>query len=286
MDGIILVNKEKGMTSRDVVNRICKIFNTKKVGHTGTLDPLATGVLAVAINKGLKIVDEITSYDKEYEAEILLGTSTDTLDITGNVLEERKVDIRAEEIDRVLNSFIGNYHMLVPKYSSIKVNGKKLYEYARNNEDVEIPFRDVKVFELSRISDLEKQDNKVSFKIRCRVSKGTYIRSLIRDISNELGTIGTMKELKRTKQGDFDIKDSYSLEDIECNNYKILPIKSVLKLPFIETSDDIINLVKNGNKIAANYNYDEFCFIKNDKLIAIYKRDDKNDKLFRPKKMF
>ncbi|MBR2713044.1 MAG: tRNA pseudouridine(55) synthase TruB [Bacilli bacterium] len=285
MDGIILVNKEKGMTSRDVVNRICKIFNTKKVGHTGTLDPLATGVLAVAINKGLKIVDEITSYDKEYEAEVLLGINTDTLDITGNILEERKVDITVDEIDKVLASFIGDYHMLVPKYSSIKVNGKKLYEYARNNEEVEIPFRDVKVFELSRISDIEKIDDRVSFKIKCKVSKGTYIRSLIRDISNRLGTIGTMKELKRTKQGDFDIKDSYTLRDIENDNYRLLSIKSVLKMPFIEVTDDIINLVKNGNKIDNNYKFDEICFIKNGEVIAIYKKDAKNAKLLRPKKM-
>ena len=273
------------MTSRDVVNKICKIFNTKKVGHTGTLDPLATGVLAVAINKGLKIVDEITSYDKEYEAEVLLGINTDTLDITGNILEERKVDITVDEIDKVLASFIGDYHMLVPKYSSIKVNGKKLYEYARNNEEVEIPFRDVKVFELSRISDIEKIDDRVSFKIRCKVSKGTYIRSLIRDISNRLGTIGTMKELKRTKQGDFDIKDSYTLRDIENDNYRLLSIKSVLKMPFIEVTDDIINLVKNGNKIDNNYKFDEICFTKNGEVIAIYKKDAKNAKLLRPKKM-
>ncbi len=287
MDGIILVNKEKGMTSRDVVNKICHIFNTKKVGHTGTLDPIATGVLAVAINKGLKVVDEITCFDKEYEAKILLGVRTDTLDVTGNILEEKDInDINEEEIDRVLSSFLGDYHMLVPKYSSIKVNGKKLYEYARNNEEIEIPYRNVKIYDLYRVGNIEKSDNKYSFKIKCKVSKGTYIRSLIRDICNALGTIGTMSELKRTKQGNFDINNSYTLDAISNGKFELLPIKKVLNLPFIEVEDDIMNLVKNGNKINNKYNCDEFCFIKDDIPIAIYKKDDKNDKLLKPKKMF
>ena len=202
MDGILLINKEPNMTSRDVVNKVCHILNTKKVGHTGTLDPMATGVLVLAINKGLKIVNEITALDKEYEAEITLGINTDTLDITGKTLDTKEVNVINEDIDRVLKTFIGDYDMEVPLYSAIKINGKKLYEYARNNEEVEVPIHKVKVYELVRTSDIK--DNK--FSIKCKVSKGTYIRSLVRDISKELGTVGVMSKLNRTKQGKFDIK--------------------------------------------------------------------------------
>ena len=279
MDGILLINKEPNMTSRDVVNKVCHLLNTKKVGHTGTLDPMATGVLVLAINKGLKIVNEITALDKEYEAEITLGIDTDTLDITGKTISTKEVNVTNEDIDKVLKTFIGDYDMEVPKYSAIKVNGKKLYEYARNNEVVKVPIHKVKVYELVRTSDIK--DNK--FTIKCKVSKGTYIRSLVRDISKELSTVGVMSKLNRTKQGNFELKDCYTLKDIEQNNYKLLNIKDVLDLPIIEVPDSIYKKVINGNKIDANFNYDKFIFQKDNKLIAIYEKD--ND-LLRPLHMF
>ena len=279
MDGILLINKEPNMTSRDVVNKVCHLLNTKKVGHTGTLDPMATGVLVLAINKGLKIVNEITALDKEYEAEITLGIDTDTLDITGKTLDTKEVNVTNEDIDRVLKTFIGDYDMEVPLYSAIKINGKKLYEYARNNEEVEVPIHKVKVYELVRTNDIK--DNK--FSIRCKVSKGTYIRSLVRDISKELGTVGVMSKLNRTKQGKFDIKDCYTLKDIEDGNYKLLDIKDVLDLPVVEVPDSIYNKVINGNKIDNTFDYDKFIFEKDNKIIAIYEKD--ND-LLRPLHMF
>ena len=279
MDGILLINKEPNMTSRDVVNKVCHILNTKKVGHTGTLDPMATGVLVLAINKGLKIVNEITALDKEYEAEITLGINTDTLDITGKTLDTKEVNVTNEDIDRVLKTFIGDYDMEVPLYSAIKINGKKLYEYARNNEEVEVPIHKVKVYELVRTSDIK--DNK--FSIRCKVSKGTYIRSLVRDISKELGTVGVMSKLNRTKQGKFDIKNCYTLKDIEDGNYKLLDIKDVLDLPVVEVPDSIYNKVINGNKIDNTFDYDKFIFEKDNQIIAIYEKD--ND-LLRPLHMF
>ena len=279
MDGILLINKEPNMTSRDVVNKVCHLLNTKKVGHTGTLDPMATGVLVLAINKGLKIVNEITALDKEYEAEITLGINTDTLDITGKTLDTKEVNVTNEDIDRVLKTFIGDYDMEVPLYSAIKINGKKLYEYARNNEEVEVPIHKVKVYELVRTNDIK--DNK--FSIRCKVSKGTYIRSLVRDISKELGTVGVMSKLNRTKQGKFDIKDCYTLKDIEDGNYKLLDIKDVLDLPVVEVPDSIYNKVINGNKIDNTFDYDKFIFEKDNKIIAIYEKD--ND-LLRPLHMF
>lgn len=279
MDGIILVNKESGMTSRDVVNKVCHILNTKKVGHTGTLDPMATGVLVLAINKGLKIVNEITSLDKEYEAEITLGIDTDTLDITGNTLSTKEVNVTNEDIDKVLNSFIGDYNMEVPIYSAIKVNGKKLYEYARNNEEVDIPVHKVKVYELKRTSDIK--DNK--FSIKCKVSKGTYIRSLVRDISKELGTVGVMSKLNRTKQGRFDIKDCNTLEEIENGNYNLISIKDVIDLPTVEIPDNLYKKIINGNKIEDIYNYEKVLFEKDNKIIAIYIKDDT---LLKPLHMF
>ena len=283
MDGILLINKEKDMTSRDVVNKACHILNTKKVGHTGTLDPMATGVLVLAINKGLKIVEDITALDKEYEAEITLGINTDTLDITGNILEEKDIkNITNEDIDNVLKTFIGEYNMEIPLYSAVKINGKKLYEYARNNEKVDIPVHKVYIYELKRTSDI--MDNK--FNIKCKVSKGTYIRSLIRDISKRLGAVGVMSKLNRVKQGEFDIKDCYSLKDIENGNYKLLDIRDVLNLPEIEIPNDIYKKVINGNKIDNIYNLDKFIFIKDNKLISIYVVDEKDNTLLKPLHMF
>lgn len=174
IDGIIVVNKNAGMTSRDVVNVLCKIFNTKKIGHTGTLDPIATGVLVIAIGKYTKLVDKITSLDKEYIAKVKLGIKTDTLDITGNILEKRKCNVYKEALINTLNSFVGSYNQVVPKYSAIKINGKKLYEYARRNIEINLPSRKV---EIKNIELLEFNND--SFTFKTKVSKGTYIRSLI-----------------------------------------------------------------------------------------------------------
>ena len=283
MDGLLLINKEKNMTSRDVVNKVCHLLNTKKVGHTGTLDPMATGVLVLAINKGLKIVNDITSLDKEYEAEITLGIKTDTLDITGSILDTKEVNgVTNEEVDKILESFKGEYDMEVPIYSAIKVNGKKLYEYARNNEKVDIPTHKVHIYDIKRISDIK--NNK--FNIRCIVSKGTYIRSLVRDISERLNTIGVMSKLNRVRQGNFDIKDCYTLKDIENNNYKLLDIKDVLDLPILEIPDDVYKKVINGNKIRNTFNLDKFIFVKNNELISVYITDENDTTLLKPLHMF
>lgn len=275
MNGILLVNKQENMTSRDVVNEVCKIFNTKKVGHTGTLDPMAKGVLVLALGTSLKIVNNITCLDKEYITKITLGIKTDTLDNTGKIINKEKINnIDVKQIDKVLNSFLGDYHMQVPLYSAVKVNGKKLYEYARNNIKVELPYKDVKIYEIERISDLIYENDKISFKFKCKVSKGTYIRSLINDIAKKLNTIGIMSELTRIKQGKFSIEDCYTLEDIKNGKYKLLNMKDVIDLPIIKITDDVYKKVKNGMKLENNYNYEEFCFEYNDNIIAIYKQED------------
>ena len=206
MDEIIIINKQKGLTSRDVVNKACKILNTKKIGHTGTLDPIATGVLVLCCGKATKLVELLTCDDKEYIATVKLGILTDTLDVDGNIIKKENVNLDKHDLIDTLNSFIGEYEQEVPIYSAVKIKGKKLYEYARENKDVILPKRLVKI---KSIKLLQFSDNKYQFKVT--VSKGTYIRSLIKDINDKLGIIGSMSDLLRIRQGIFDIKDSYTL---------------------------------------------------------------------------
>ena len=287
MDGIVLINKEKNCTSRDVVNQVSKILKTKKIGHTGTLDPIATGVLVLCIGKATKLVEVITSYDKEYEAEVILGIKTDTKDITGKILKEEKAIISKENIEKCLKQMIGTYNQTVPIYSAVKINGKKLYEYARNNEEIELPKRKVTIKELKLISDITYEKEKTKFKIKCHVSKGTYIRSLIEDIATNLNTIGTMENLKRTKQGNFQIASANTIQDIENNKFKIYSIEEILeKFYKIEMTDDLYFKIKNGSIIKNNYNHDIVAFTKNDKVIAIYIEYSKDKTLLKPWKMF
>lgn len=287
MDGIVLINKEKNCTSRDVVNQVSKILKTKKIGHTGTLDPIATGVLVLCIGKATKLVEVITSYDKEYEAEVILGIKTDTKDITGKILKKEKAIISKENIEECLKKMIGTYNQTVPIYSAVKINGKKLYEYARNNEEIELPKRKVTIKELKLISDITYEKEKTKFKIKCHVSKGTYIRSLIEDIATNLNTIGTMENLKRTKQGNFQIANANTIQDIENNKFKIYPIEEILeKFYKIEMTDDLYFKIKNGSIIKNNYNHDIVAFTKNNKIVAIYKEYSKDKTLLKPWKMF
>lgn len=282
MDGIIIINKPKGITSRDVVNETCKILKTKKVGHTGTLDPLATGVLALCIGKATKLVEVLTSSDKEYIATVKLGVLTDTLDTDGKVLKTEETLINKNELLNVLNSFVGMYNQEVPIYSAVKINGKKLYEYARNNEKVVLPKRVVRI---SNIELLSFSKEEYSFKVT--VSKGTYIRSLIKDINDKLGIIGVMSDLVRTRQGRFTIKDSNTLEDIKDNNYKILSITDVLKdEACVIIKDKLFNIIKNGGLIDNTYDKDMVTFIYNNEVVAIYKTYDKDNTKMKPYKMF
>ena len=279
MDGIIIINKKKNMTSRDVVNIAVKRLNTKKIGHTGTLDPLATGVLVLAVNKALKLVDDITSEDKEYIAEVKLGIKTDTLDITGNILEEKKEKVTKEELIKVLNSFIGKYNMTVPIYSAVKVKGKKLYEYAREGKEVDLPVKEVYI---NSIELLDLNDDTFTFK--CDVSKGTYIRSLINDICNKLGVIGTMSALERIRQGKYNIEKAIDIDDIKED--KIIPMEDVIEIPKIEVDEYLYNRIKNGNKLENRYTQEKIAFIYNGKLIGIYTTDKNDNSKIKPKNIF
>ncbi len=280
MDGLLLINKRENMTSRDVVNIVSKKLGTKKVGHTGTLDPIATGVLVLAVNKGLKIVEDVTALDKEYVAEVTLGIETDTLDITGNILKKQDdIKLDKELLENTLKSFIGKYNMKVPIYSAVKVNGKKLYEYARNNEKVDLPIKQVFIYDIKL---LDFNSNKFIFK--CCVSKGTYIRSLIYDICSRANVLGTMSSLKRIKQGKFDISNSIDIDEVD-ENTKLIPLIDAIDLPKVQVDDYLLNKIKNGSKLENRYNYDKFAFIYNNDLIAIYVVDPKDNKKVKPKKV-
>ncbi len=265
---ILNVYKESNMTSRDVVNILNKHFNTKRIGHTGTLDPMATGVLVCLVGRDTKLVNIITSNDKEYIATIKLGIKTDTLDITGKILEEETYSVTREQIDNVLKSFLGTSYQEVPIYSAVKINGKRLYEYARNNIDVELPKREINIYDIEL---LDFVDDLITFRVV--VSKGTYIRSLIKDICTKLNTIGTMYSLKRTKQGIFDIKDSNKISDILNDNYTMTTYDEVFKdYEKYELNDDEYFKVSNGQVMPINFNSNEVIYTYKNKYIAIYEK--------------
>lgn len=282
MDGILIIDKESGMTSRDVVNMVGKNYKTKKIGHTGTLDPLATGVLVVCVNRATKIAELLTSLDKEYVAEFILGRLTDTLDIEGNLLKSEETNFTKDEVLHACKKLIGSYIQTVPIYSAVKVNGKKLYEYARKNKKVELPKRKVAI---KSIKLLESNDD--SYKFKVVVSKGTYIRSLIKDINDRLNIIGVMSDLRRTRQGKFCLGESYTLNDIDNNKYKILSINDVLKNEKCVIIDDTLyKLIKNGGIIDNKYDDECVTFVYNYNVVAIYKVYSKDNTKMKPYKMF
>ena len=279
MNGILLINKEKDYTSRDIVNIISKEFNTKKVGHTGTLDPIATGVLVVTVGEATKISELLVSNDKEYIAEVTLGIKTDTYDITGNILEKKEVKLNKDDLITTLSKYKTTYLQEVPIYSAVKVNGKKLYEYARNNEKVELPKKEVTIKEI----ELLKFNNE-KFRFRCLVSKGTYIRSLINDICNDLNIIGTMSDLRIAKQGKFDIENCHKIND---KNKILINIKEALNDYLqIEVDDYLKNKISNGSILENRYNEDIIVFIYQEKVLAIYKKYDRDFTKIKPWKVF
>lgn len=273
MNGILIVNKPKGYTSRDIVNIISKKLNTKKVGHTGTLDPIAEGVLVVPIGRALKISELLTSEKKEYIAKVILGYETDMLDITGKEIKRNIPNVDKDKLIEVLNSFIGKYNQEVPMYSAVKINGRKLYEYARSNIQITPPSKIVEIYSISLLEGPIYKDDTVEFTMKCEVSKGTYIRSLIRDIAYKLSTYGTMKELIRTKQGSFLLEDAFTLEDIQKDNYKLLSIKEALpNIKITKIDDKILKQVKNGMVLDKFFEEEISLLVDKDgREIAIYK---------------
>ena len=250
--GIINVYKEKGFTSHDVVAKLRGIVGQKKIGHTGTLDPDATGVLPVCLGKATKLCDLLTDKNKTYEAVLLLGKTTDTQDITGEVLEEKSTEALTEEkVREAIEGFIGDYEQIPPMYSALKVNGKKLYELAREGKVIERKARPVKILD---IQILEIDLPKVRMEVSC--SKGTYIRTLCHDIGEKLGCGGCMESLIRTRVSTFRIEDAKTLDEIETLKQEgklaelLVPIDAMFpSYPMITVKDDWKAFAKNGNPL-------------------------------------
>lgn len=246
MNGIILVNKEKGMTSHDVVAKIKRIMKVKKIGHAGTLDPLATGLLVVMINEATKLSNYLMEEEKTYQAEIIIGVGTDTEDSDGNIID-RKVVKEIDNVDQVLKSLIGKQEQVPPMYSAIKVDGKKLYELARAGQTIERNSRTIEIYDLKRISEIEYFNEYVKFSFIAEVSKGTYLRSLCVEIGKRLGYPAHMNNLNRITSGALHIDDSATIRDIELGNYRLISmVDSLRKYPIISVSEALKNKILNG----------------------------------------
>lgn len=268
MNGILLVNKPAGMTSHDVVNRVRKLCHTKKVGHCGTLDPDATGVLVLCIGKATKALQFLMSENKEYVATLSLGQATDTYDSSGKVIKEKEFQ-GIEHLDEVVQSFIGQQLQMPPIYSAIKVKGKKLYEYARENKEVQIEPRPITIHQ---IEILKQYDHFIEMKVSC--SKGTYIRSLCVDIAEKLGYPGHMSHLIRTKSGQFCLENCYSLEDIEKENFHLLTLEEAFaSFEHYEIADE--NIVYHGKLIRSDIDHQVVVVNQQGDVLAVYRPNGK-----------
>ncbi|MCR5793138.1 MAG: tRNA pseudouridine(55) synthase TruB [Lachnospiraceae bacterium] len=301
MDGIIIIFKEKGFTSHDVVAKLRGILKQKKIGHTGTLDPDAEGVLPVCLGKGTKVCDLLTNHSKEYHAVLKLGIKTDTQDMTGAILEENTVMADEDTIRQTIMEFVGSYDQIPPMYSALKVNGKKLYEIAREGKTVERKARRVTINHI-RIETVDMANNEITFLVDC--SKGTYIRTLCEDIGNKLGCGGCMKSLLRTRVGDFTLEDSITLTEVQKKRDEgtvmdaVMSIDSVfMEMPEAKVLSAGMKFLNNGNSLKLSYlsssaSADELMqaeqiriYNERDEFSAIYKYDDKQ-RMFVPEKMF
>jgi len=287
-DLIFLVNKEKGVTSRDVVNDLCRKFHTKRIGHTGTLDPLATGVLVVAMNEATKVVSLLTSTSKEYLATVEVGRLTDTLDTTGKVLKEERVDfVFLERLKDVLSSFQKTYLQEVPKYSAVKVKGRRLYDYARSQEEIELPKREVTIQHIELVKEPYFLNHKWYFSFSCTVSKGTYIRSLIRDMGDLYGIPFTMSDLVRTKQGRFQIEDAKRVEDLSLEDGISIFDSFKDEVEVVSLNDRDSFHVSNGMVMPKVFSSSFALMVdSSNRLLAIYQTDEKDSSLMRPFKIF
>ncbi|MGI9535011.1 MAG: tRNA pseudouridine(55) synthase TruB [Thermodesulfobacteriota bacterium] len=250
MNGILILNKPEGITSSKILNRIKKLLNIKKAGHTGTLDPFATGVLPICLNEATKVVSYLREDVKEYTGTIKLGISTDTLDKTGKIIQKNKVGkIKESDILDCFCKYKGNIKQIPPMYSAVKKDGVRLYSLARKGMVVDRNFKDVRI---EKLELLDFELPYINFYVKC--SKGTYIRSLSNDIGNELGCGGHLKLLKRISSGQFSIDDSYTFEDIESSNYKIIELNNLLNhVNSIDVNDMLAEIIRDGKKLIKEY---------------------------------
>ncbi len=283
MNGILLVNKPKDYTSHDVINVLRGILKTRKVGHTGTLDPDATGVLVVGINKGTKIMKYLNNDEKIYQSRVLLGKSTDTLDKTGTVINEKKVT-KIDQLSDVIASFKGKYTQTPPMYSAIKYKGKRLYEYARKGIVIDdIPSRVIDIFDIKQINDIIYSGDIAYFDYIVHSSKGLYVRTLSYDIGAKLGYPAHNYDLNRLKAGQFSVEDSYTLDEIEAGNFKMISLSDALSyMNKLVIPQELLHHVQNGMAISLKY-FDEYSLTRlvdeDDNLLAIYDKHPTEPKM-------
>ncbi len=296
LNGIISIYKEAGYTSHDVVAKMRGICRQKKIGHTGTLDPQATGVLPVCLGSGTKLCDMLTEKEKEYKAVMLLGVTTDTQDTTGRVLSEKTVTVTEEQVEQACRSFLGKYQQVPPMYSALKVNGKKLYELAREGKEVERKAREVEILDLQILS---VQLPRVEFLVRC--TKGTYIRTLCTDIGEKLGCGACMESLLRTKVGSFDLEHSVTLSQLEDLRDEgrvdsvLFPVeKAFEQTAFLTVKEEFSKLLHNGNPLTVNQLLEERrepagvwvrMYSPEGRFMAVYTYDEQKGR-YQPVKMF
>ncbi|MFS0823566.1 tRNA pseudouridine(55) synthase TruB [Bacillus sp. 1P02SD] len=300
MDGILLLNKPKGMTSHDCVFKVRKLLKMKKVGHTGTLDPDVSGVLPICLGRATKIVEYVTAANKTYEGEATIGVSTTTEDASGEIVEEKRVDrpiTKAEVLD-VLHSLTGEIIQTPPMYSAVKVNGKRLYEYARQGLVIERPSRKITIQHLELLSDIVQNDGTVSFCFRVKCSKGTYVRTLAVQMGEKLGFPSHMSDLKRTSSGEFTLNQCMTLEEVEHHvqngtiGEHLLTIEDALShLRKILINDKVAEKVKNGSVFPVPKELNEIstgepiAILHNGEILAIYQRHPEKPQMIKPIKV-
>ena len=306
INGVINIYKERGFTSHDVVAKLRGILKQKKIGHTGTLDPDAEGVLPVCLGKGTRLCDMLTDHSKVYEAVLLLGQSTDTQDVSGTVLQKASVEVSEEEVREAIMSFVGPYDQIPPMYSALKVNGQKLCDLARAGKEVERKARPVEIYEI-QIEEIYLP--RVRMTVSC--SKGTYIRTLCHDIGEKLKCHGCMESLLRTRVGQFQLKDSLTLAQVETYRDEnrvseiVMPVDQVFSdCPVLKLTKEAAKLGYNGNPFSSTQALTEdgqtvdksleislnsgkwFRVYDPERVfIGVYAYDSKRDQ-FRPEKMF
>lgn len=245
-NGIILVNKERGISSNKVVNKVKYLLKVDKAGHLGTLDVLGEGLLPVTLGKGTKLFDYFLNKDKVYKTVFKFGLTTTTLDLEGEVTNQNDVEVNLEDINSILPQFIGKHAQLPPIYSAKKIRGKKAYQLARAGvEEIELKPKTIEIYSINLLRQIKH--NTFEFELHC--SSGTYVRSVCRDMAEKLSTYGVMLSIQRTRCGDFDIKNSYTLEDIERGNYKIISLDSIFDYPSINLKSDESEKLLNGVNI-------------------------------------
>lgn len=273
MDGIFLINKPAGVTSRDVCNRIMKKFHFKKVGHVGTLDPFATGLLVVVMGKATKVVPFLEKEDKHYIATLKLGEKTDTLDLDGKVIERKEVPpLTKKQISKVLHSFVGKLNQLPPMYSAVKYKGVPLYKLARSNIEIDRKLRTIEILKVRLISF---KDDLITFSLDC--SKGTYVRTFGEQFAEKLGTVGHLVALKRTRVGHFILKNAKTVRSVKENNlinaYDALKFMDIVVVDEKGTKD-----VKDGKTMILNNHEDEVLFIDSNKnVLAVYQKNSETN---------